>query len=58
MAKKLKIISKETKLPRDYDRMFFVYNYGEDIHGHKIVKKELYEGSQKRFIYYVPSIQK
>jgi len=58
MAKKLKIICKETKLPRDYDRMFFVYSYDEDIHGHKIVKKELYEGSQKRFIYYVPSIQK
>ena len=58
MAKKLKIISKETKLPRDYDRMFFVYSYDVDIHGHKIVKKELYEGSQKRFIYYVPSIQK
>lgn len=58
MAKKLKLISKETKLPRDYDRMFFVYSYDEDIHGNKIVKKELYEGSQKRFIYYVPSIQK
>jgi formamidopyrimidine-DNA glycosylase len=58
MAKKLKLISKETKLPRDYDRMFFVYSYEEDIHGNKIVKKELYEGSQKRFIYYVPSIQK
>jgi len=58
MAKKLKIISKETKLPRDYDRMFFVYSYDQDIHGNKIVKKELYEGSQKRFIYYVPSIQK
>ena len=58
MAKKLKIFSKETKLPRDYDRMFFVYNYDKDIHGHKIIKKELYEGSQKRFIYYVPSIQK
>lgn len=58
MAKKLKIVSKETKFPRDYDRMFFVYNYDEDIHGHKIVKKELYEGSQKRFIYYVPTLQK
>jgi len=58
MAKKLKIICKETKLPRDYDRMFFVYSYDQDIHGNKIVKKELYEGSQKRFIYYVPSIQK
>ena len=58
MAKKLKLISKETKFPRDYDRMFFVYNYDEDIHGNKIIKKELYEGSQKRFIYYVPTLQK
>lgn len=58
MAKKLKIITKETKMPNDYDRMFFVYSYDEDIHGHKIIKKELFEGSQKRYIYYVPKIQK
>ena len=58
MAKKLKIITKETKMPNDYDRMFFVYSYDEDIHGHKIIKKELFEGSQKRYIYYVPEIQK
>ena len=58
MAKKLKIISKETKLPRDYNRIFFVYSYDKDIHGHKIVKKELYEGSQKRFVHYVPALQK
>jgi len=57
-ARKLKIINKTTKLPRDYDRMFFVYSEDEDIHGNKVVKKELYEGSQKRFIYYVPEIQK
>jgi len=57
-AKKLKIIKKTTKLPCDYDRMFFVYSQDEDIHGNKIIKKELFEGSQKRFIYYVPEIQK
>ena len=30
----------------------------EDIYGNKVIKKELYDGSQKRFIYYVPTIQK
>jgi formamidopyrimidine-DNA glycosylase len=57
-AKKLKIIKKTTKLPCDYDRMFFVYSQDEDIHGNNVLKKELFEGSQKRFIYYVPEIQK
>jgi formamidopyrimidine-DNA glycosylase len=57
-AKKLNIIKKTTKLPCDYDRMFFVYYQDEDIHGNKVIKKELFEGSQKRFIYYVPEIQK
>jgi formamidopyrimidine-DNA glycosylase len=57
-AKKIKIINKNTKFPADYDRLFFVYGEFEDIHGNNIIKKELYEGSQKRFIYYVPSIQK
>jgi formamidopyrimidine-DNA glycosylase len=58
MAKKLNIITKDTKMPNDYDRMFFVYSYDEDIHGYKIIKKELFEGTQKRYIYYVPEIQK
>jgi formamidopyrimidine-DNA glycosylase len=57
-AIRMKIINKSTKLPSDYDRMFFIYQEEKDIHGHKILKKELYEGSQKRFIYYVPEIQK
>jgi formamidopyrimidine-DNA glycosylase len=56
-GKALKIIKKTTKLPKDYDRIFFIYSEDEDIHGNKVVKKELYEGSQKRFIYYVPNIQ-
>jgi hypothetical protein len=54
----MKIMTKSTKLPGDYNRMFFVYQEDKDIHGHKVHKKELYEGSQKRFIYYVPEIQK
>ena len=56
-GKALKIIKKTTKLPKDYDRIFFIYSEDEDIYGNKVVKKELYEGSQKRFIYYVPDIQ-
>jgi len=56
-AKRLKILNKNSKLPVDYNRLFFVYNQDTDIHGNKVVKKELYEGSQKRFIYYVPVIQ-
>jgi formamidopyrimidine-DNA glycosylase len=56
-AKRLKILNKNSKLPEDYDRLFFVYNQDTDIHGNKVIKKELYEGSQKRFIYYVKEIQ-
>lgn len=47
-----------TKIPSDYNRLFFIYREEKDIYGNKVLKKELYEGSQKRFIYYVPSIQK
>ena len=57
-AIKLNIIKKNTKLPLHYNRLFFIYLQDEDIYGNKIIKKELYEGSQKRFIYYVPNIQK
>jgi len=57
-AIKLKIMTKSTKLPKDYDRMFFVYQEDTDILGNKIIKKELFEGSQKRFIYYVAEVQK
>ena len=53
---KLKIIKKNTKLPSDYNRTFFVYNEKNDILGNKIIKKELHNGNQKRFIYYVPQI--
>lgn len=57
-AIELGIIKKSDKMPSDYGRDFFVYNADEDIHNHKIKKEELYEGSQKRFIYWVPEIQK
>ena len=56
-GKKLKILSKHPKLPRDYERDFFVYYEEEDVNGEKVKKEELYEGSQKRMIYWVPSVQ-
>lgn len=57
-AVKRGIIGRDMKIPRDYGREFFVYRQDTDINGNKVVKKELYEGSQKRFIYYVESMQK
>jgi len=56
-AIRTKIITKKDKLPSDYNRDFFVYYEDEDIYGNKIIKEELYEGSQKRFIYYVKNYQ-
>jgi len=58
VATKLKIINENTKMPSDYNRLFFIYMQEKDIYGNKVVKKELYDGSQKRFISYVPAIQK
>ncbi len=57
-AIKYKIIKKSSKLPKDYNRNFFVYKETEDIYGNKVIKDELYEGSYKRFIYWVPKLQK
>jgi formamidopyrimidine-DNA glycosylase len=57
-AKKLKIISKKPILPHNFKRDFFVYYEDEDVNGNKIKKEELYEGSQKRMIYWVPTVQK
>ena len=54
---KLGFINKNTKLPSIYNRLFFIYNQETDIYGNEVLKKELFEGSQKRFIYYVPQIQ-
>lgn len=51
------IITTKDKLPIDYERDFFVYNEAEDIYGNKVTKEELYEGSQKRFIYWVKNYQ-
>jgi hypothetical protein len=46
------------KIPNDYKRNFFVYRQDTDIDNNPVVKKELFEGSQKRFIYWVKQVQK
>lgn len=56
-AIKHKIINKGDKIPHDYKRDFFVYREEKDIYSNPIVKEELYEGSQKRFIYWVKGYQ-
>jgi formamidopyrimidine-DNA glycosylase len=56
-AQKLGYIGKGFKIPHDYGREFFVYRQETDLEGHKVEKKELFEGSQKRFIYWVPEVQ-
>jgi endonuclease-8 len=56
-AIKKKIINKTDKIPYDYKRDFFIYRENKDIYGNPVIKKELYEGSQKRFIYWVKEVQ-
>lgn len=58
LGKKLKIIkssASEDKLPGDYGRGFWVYKMETDIYGREVIVDTLYEGSQKRFIYYTSS---
>jgi len=55
---KMKLIKKTDILPRKYKRDFLVYYEETDIYGNHVIKEELYEGSQKRFIYWCPNIQK
>lgn len=57
-AVKLKIMTKSIKIPDDYNRHFFVYDEEKDIKGNIVKKEELYEGSKKRSIYWVPTVQK
>lgn len=52
-----KIINKTDKIPYNYNRDFFVYREEKDIYNNSVVKEELYEGSQKRFIYWVKEYQ-
>ena len=51
-------INKTLKIPNDYKRDFFIYRQEKDIYDNIIKKEELFEGSQKRFIYWVEKIQK
>ncbi len=52
------IITEKNRLPRHYERNFFVYFQKQDIYENTIVKELLYTGKIKRFIYWVPSLQK
>jgi endonuclease VIII len=54
---KMKIIVESDKLPQDYKRDFFVYQEEDDVFGKKVVKEQLYEGSQIRYIYWVKERQ-
>ena len=54
----LNIIKKRDKIPSDYERDFFIYDQKEDIYGNEVTKELLYEGSQKRYIYFVKELQK
>jgi endonuclease-8 len=56
-AIKNKIINKSDKIPYDYKRDFFVYREEKDIYDNPVIKEELFEGSQKRFIYWVKKYQ-
>jgi len=55
---KLNIIKKNDKLPKDYNRVFFIYKEDKDIFNNIIEKDKLYEGSQVRYIYWVKNLQK
>lgn len=57
-AIKKNIIKKSNKLPKDYGRNFFVYDQEKDINNNIVTKEPLFEGSQKRFIYWVKDLQK
>jgi len=48
---------RDFKIPRDYKRNFFIYRQETDIDGNKVSKKDLFEGSQKRTIYWVEKVQ-
>jgi hypothetical protein len=46
------------QLPEDYKREFYVYFQENDPKGHPVKKEELHDGSNKRFIHWVPDVQK
>lgn len=58
LAIKLKYMNSNTKLPKNYGRLFFIYRQEYDINNYKVRQKKIYEGGEKKIIYYVPEIQK
>uniref|UniRef100_A0A6C0KY23 DNA-(apurinic or apyrimidinic site) lyase n=1 Tax=viral metagenome TaxID=1070528 RepID=A0A6C0KY23_9ZZZZ len=46
------------QLPEDYKREFYVYFQENDPKGHPVKKEELHDGANKRFIHWVPDVQK
>jgi len=56
-AIKKKYIEPSLKLPHHYNRDFFIYNHSKDIYNNPVSKEQLFEGSQKRFIYWVKTSQ-
>jgi len=51
------IPEKHPNLPEDYDRDFYVYRQATDPQGHTVKVEKLYEGSQVRYVYWVPTVQ-
>lgn len=55
---KYKYITKNFKFPENYNRNFFVYKQKTDIYNNKVSIDELFSGSHKRHIHWVPKLQK
>jgi formamidopyrimidine-DNA glycosylase len=56
-ACKLKLISKNDKLPIYYNRLFFIYRQKTDIYNHTVLTDKLHEGSAERTIFWVKERQ-
>jgi formamidopyrimidine-DNA glycosylase len=56
-GKKQGYIMADTRLPTYYKRDFFVYREKTDVDGNPVHKDELFEGSQKRYIFWCPKVQ-
>jgi len=51
------IAEKHPRLPSDYERDFYIFRQDTDPQGRLVEHKKLYEGSQERTIFWVPSVQ-
>jgi formamidopyrimidine-DNA glycosylase len=52
------IIREGQRIPDDFNRDFFIYMQERDVYGNDVKKEKLYEGSQIRYIHWVPERQK